>query len=427
MNVDAPKNVSKTTDKALRIAYVIGTYPGFSTTFIDREIRMMRQWGLDIQLLAIRQPVERDALSQEQRRYQQDVVYLIPTERVAFLKGHVRFLLKRPGAYLGTLLYMVSRPHPSARDRLMTLLHFAEGVYAAHLLGERGVNHLHAHFVERAATVALVASRLLDIPYSLAVHAGEDIYVHPVLLPEKFSEAKFIISCTQYNLDYLKQEGIPGLDGKAFCIHHGLDVQRYPPATRPQDPPLFVSVARLVEKKGLEYLVRACRQLRDQGRDFVCHIVGSGPARRRLEALIAELSLQDTVKLCGVVPHERVIEQYDQATIFVLPCIRGDDGSLDGIPNVLAEAMAMKLPVVSTTVSAIPELVDDQVNGLLVAPRDEGLLVAALARLLDDPDLRENLGENARQAVIEKFDIERNVRSVYDVFVSQGGPSYVDQ
>jgi glycosyltransferase involved in cell wall biosynthesis len=427
MNIDASRNVSESMDKALRIAYVIGTYPGFSTTFIDREIRMMRQWGLDIQLLAIRQPVERDALSQEQRRYQQDVVYLIPTERVAFLKGHVRFLLKRPRAYLGTLLYLISRPHPSARDRLMTLLHFAEGVYAAHLLGERAVNHLHAHFVERAATVALVASRLLEIPYSLAVHAGEDIYVHPVLLPEKFSEAKFVISCTQYNLDYLKQEGIPGLDGKTFCIHHGLDVQRYPPATRPQDPPLLVSVARLVEKKGLEYLIRACRQLRDQGRDFVCHIVGSGPARRRLEALIAELSLQDTVKLCGVVPHEQVIEQYDQATIFVLPCIRGDDGSLDGIPNVLAEAMAMKLPVVSTTVSAIPELVDDQVNGLLVAPRDEELLVAALARLLDDPDLREDLGKNARQAVIEKFDIERNVRLVYDVFVSQGGPSYVDQ
>jgi len=213
MNISTSRNVSKNTDRALRIAYIIGTYPGFSTTFIDREIRMMRQWGLDIQLLAIRQPVERDALSQEQRRYQQDVVYLIPTERVAFLKGHVRFLLKRPRAYLGTLLYLVSRPHPSARDRLMTLLHFAEGVYAAHLLGERAVNHLHAHFVERAATVALVASRLLDIPYSLAVHAGEDIYVHPVLLQEKFSGAKFIISCTQYNLDYLKQAGIPGLDG----------------------------------------------------------------------------------------------------------------------------------------------------------------------------------------------------------------------
>ena len=433
MSIGASENLRKTADKALRIAYIIGTYPGFSTTFIDREIRMMRQWGLDIQLLAIRQPVERDALSQDQRRYQQDVVYLIPTKWLAFLKGHVRFLLTRPRAYLGTLLYLVSRPHPSARDRLMTLLHFVEGVYAAHLLGERAVNHLHAHFVERAATVALVASRLLDIPYSLAVHAGEDIYVHPVLLPEKFSEAKFVISCTQYNLDYLKQEGIPGLDSaddghpKAFCIHHGLDVQRYPPAARPQDPPLMVSVARLVEKKGLEYLVKACRQLRDQGRDFVCHIVGSGPARRRLEALIAELSLQDTVKLCGVVPHEQVIEQYNQATIFVLPCIRGDDGSLDGIPNVLAEAMAMKLPVVSTTVSAIPELVDDQVNGLLVAPRNEELLVAALARLLDDPDLRENLGENARQAVIEKFGIERNVRSVYDVFVSQGGPSYVEQ
>ena len=406
--------------KSLRLAYIIGTYPGFSTTFIDREIRMMRQWGLEIQLLAIRQPVLRSALSQEQRLYQRGVIYLIPVKWLSFLKGHLHFLLTRLGVYWGTLLYLFSRPHPSTRDRLMTLLHFSEGVYAAYLLQERSVNHLHAHFVERAATVALVASRLLGIPYSLAVHAGEDIYVHPVLLPEKFAEAKFVISCTQYNLDYLKQLGIPRLDDKAVCIHHGLDVERYPTAAGQHEPPLLLAVGRLVEKKGLEYLIKACRQLVDRKRDFVCHIIGPGPDRQKLEALITKLELQDVVKLCGGLPHEEVIERYNQATIFVLPCIRGSDGSLDGIPNVLPEAMAMKLPVVSTTVSAIPELVQDQVSGLLVPPRDEEALVVALTRLLDDPLLRTELGERGRQAVIEKFDIGQNVRMVYDVFMSQG-------
>jgi len=413
--------------RSLRLAYIIGTYPDFSTTFIDREIRMLRRWGLDVRLLAMRQPVLHSALSQEQRLYRQDVTYLIPVQWLSFLGGHLRFLLTHPRTYVGTLFYLLTRPHPSARDRLMTVLHFAEGVYAAHLLRKQSANHLHAHFVERAATVALVASRLLGVPYSLAIHAGEDIYVHPVLLPEKFGEAKFVISCTQYNLDYLRRLGIPGLDGKAVCIHHGLDFEHYPPATKRHTPPLLLAVGRLVEKKGLEYLIRACRLLKDQGRDFACHIVGPGPDRQKLEDLVTQLSLQDTVKLCGALPHDQVIGQYDLATIFVLPCIQGGDGSLDGIPNVLAEAMAMKLPVVSTPVSAIPELVQDQVSGLLVPPRDEQALAAALRRLLDNPVLCTQLGEKGRQTIVETFNIEQNVRSVYDIFVSCGGPLHDNQ
>jgi glycosyltransferase involved in cell wall biosynthesis len=406
----------------LRICYVIGTYPGLSSTFIDREIRMMRQWGMTMYLLSIRPPDLGKSLSKEQQANRRDVIYLIPVKWVVLLTAHLRFLFAKPGAYLGTLFYLLTRPHPTIRDRLMTGLHFAEGVYAAHLLHPKSVNHLHAHFVDRAATVALVAGRLLGIPYSLAVHAGEDIYVHPVLLPEKFAEAKFAISCTQYNLDYLKQAGIPDLDTKAFAIHHGLDVERYAPDSQRHDPPLILSVGRLVEKKGLSYLIRACRHLKDDGYKSVCHIIGPGPERSNLETLIADLDLQDTVLMCGAVPHDQVIEEYSRATICALPCIRGQDGSLDGIPNVLPEAMASQLPVVSTPVSAIPELVENEVNGLLATPKDSVALAAALARLLDDPALRRRLGEQGRQTVVEKFDIDRNVRAVYDVLVRLGGP-----
>jgi glycosyltransferase involved in cell wall biosynthesis len=309
----------------------------------------------------------------------------------------------------------------------MTVLHFAEGGYAAHLLRKESINHLHAHFADRAATVALVAGRLLGIPYSLGIHAGEDIFVHPVLLPEKFSEAKFIISCTQYNLDYLKQLGLPDLDKKAICIHHGLDIQKYPPASQQHKPPMLLSVGRLVEKKGLEYLIKACRQLKDEGREFVCHIVGPGHERQKLETLAAELGLQDTVKFLGALPHDQVVHEYDQATIFALPCIQGNDGSLDGIPNVIPEAMAMQLPVVSTPVSAIPELVENQVNGLLVPPRDEKALAAALACLLDDPSLRARLGETGRQTVTERFNVEQNVHAVYQVFATRGGSTHVSR
>jgi glycosyltransferase involved in cell wall biosynthesis len=284
------------------------------------------------------------------------------------------------------------------------------------------VNQLHAHFVDRVATVALVAERLLDIPYSLAVHAGEDIYVHPVLLPEKFAEAKFVISCTQFNLDYLEDKlGIPDLDQKAYTVHHGLDFDHYGLTQQPQSPPLLLSVGRLVEKKGFEYLIRACRRLKEAGREFVCHIIGTGPDRQKLAALIAELGLQETVILRGVLPHDRVLEEYNYATVFTLPCIQGHDGSLDGIPNVLLEAMASWLPVVSTPVSAIPELITDGVNGLLVAPQDDAALADALSRLLDDTDLRQRLGAQGRRFVAEAFNLDENVRVVYEIFMRLGG------
>jgi glycosyltransferase involved in cell wall biosynthesis len=412
--------------KDLTICYIIGTYPDFSTTFIDREIRMMRQWGLNIRLLSIRQPVLHKALSQEQLSYQSQVIYLIPVQWLSFLAGHLHFWVMRPGSYLRTLMYLITRPHPSVRGRLMTLIHFAEGVYAAYLLRNHGVDHLHAHFVERAATVTLVVSRLLDIPYSLAIHAGGDIFVHPVLLPEKFAHAKFVISCTQYNLDYLKQQGIPNLDDKAFCIYHGLDFDRYLRTVEQDQPPLLLAVGQLVEKKGFEYLIKACRRLDDQGQELICHIIGPGAERQKLEQLITKLELQDTVKLLGALPHDQVVEHYQRATIFALPCIRSQDGDLDGIPNVLAEAMAAQLPVVSTRVSAIPELIQNEVNGLLVPPNDEPALATAIARLLNDPALRARIGEAGRQTIIEKFNIIQNVRAVYDVFVQQVIPKHTN-
>jgi len=174
--------------------------------------------------------------------------------------------------------------------------------------------------------------------------------------------------------------------------------------------PKILSVGRLSEKKGLVYLVRACRILKDQGYDFTCHIVGEGPQRSELHDLIGQLSLEDTVILRGTLPHEEVIENYRQATLFVLPCIKSKDGDMDGIPNVLAEAMAMQLPVVSTDISGIPELVDNQVNGLLVPSGDGDALATAMARLLDDPALREKLAQNGRQSIGDTFDVNRNVR-----------------
>jgi glycosyltransferase involved in cell wall biosynthesis len=398
-------------DEALRLVYIIGTFPSLTTTFIDREIKALRQWGVELQVVAIRQPVADTPLSQDQRKLQQGVIYLLPVAWLSLVLSHLHFALLHPLHYFKTLVYLLTQPHPNPKAQFMTFLHFAEGVYAAYLLRKRQFHELHAHFADRAATVALVIGRLLDKPYSLSIHAGPDIFVNPILLREKITEARHIATCTLYNKHHVETIVGQDLSNKISYIHHGLDLTKYHPSPPTSNGrPLILSVGQLAERKGFVHLIKACRDLKDRGYDFICHVVGQGPQRQELEALITQLALEDTVVLCGALPHEEVIEKYRQATMFVLPCIKSSAGNLDGIPNVLAEAMAMQLPVISTNISAIPELVKDQVNGLLTPPEDDAALVTAMAQLLDEPALREELGRNGRQIIINSFDIGRNVR-----------------
>lgn len=404
----------------LRLTYIIGTYPSLTTTFIDREILAARRSGVDVRILSIRRSSGR--LSAEQERLREDVTYLLPVAWLPLIAGHLRFALFDAGIYFGTLLYLLTRPHPGLRARLMTLLHFAEGVYAAYLLRRNPGGQLHAHFVDRAATVALVASRLLRVPYSVTAHAN-DIYVHPVLLPEKLGAASSVITCTGYNQAHLVKLGAGRFDRKVQCIYHGLDLQHYQPRNRARSgKPLLLSVGQLKEKKGLTYLIDACTLLHERGYSFECQIVGAGPLRSTLEAQIQQSGLADVVRLCGALPHAEVIDKFGQASMFVLPCVLGANGDRDGIPNALLEAMAMQLPVVSTAISGIPEVVADGVNGLLVPPADTEALATALARLLDDADLRHELGVQGRRTVAEQFDVEWNVRRML-VACTAGSPA----
>jgi glycosyltransferase involved in cell wall biosynthesis len=285
----------------------------------------------------------------------------------------------------------------------------------AHLLRHGRHDHLHAHFVDRATTVALVAGRLLDLPFSATAHAN-DIYVAPVLLPEKLSAARFVMTCTQYNARHLRSVA-DGIDVDIVCIHHGLDLTRYRPngAASPHRP-LIVGVGQLKEKKGFVHLVDACATLRDRGYDITCRIVGEGRDRSALESRIRERGLDDVIELTGAMDHADVVAQYRAATVFTLPCVTGADGDRDGIPNVVLEAMAMECPVVSTRHSGIPEAVVDGVTGILVEPGDPDALADALGRLLDDAPLGRAMGRRGRERVAQMFDLETNVRTLVTRF-----------
>lgn len=397
--------------RSLSLTYVIGSYPGLTKTFIDREIQTLRRWGVELQVLAIRRPSAEMPLSRDQRELQKDITYLLPIAWATLILAHLYFLGRHPLRFFGTLAYLLTRPHPDVKTRILTALHFGEGVYTAYLLRERQFDELHAHFVDRAATIALVAGRLLGKPYSVSIHAGADIYVKPVLVREKLLAARHVATCTRYNKAYVESIVGHDLSHKISHIHHGLDLTKYQPVQRTTSgSPLILSVGQLARRKGFAELIQACRCLKDRGYDFTCEIVGGGPQRVELERLIADLELAETVTLRGALSHEDVVEKYRCATLFVLACLKTVDGDRDGFPNVLAEAMAMQVPVISTDISAIPELLEDDVNGLMVLSEDVAALADAVARLLDDPALREELAIAGRRTVLERFDIERNVR-----------------
>lgn len=398
----------------LTVTYLIGAYPNLTTTFIDREITVLRQMGVRLRVLSIRRPWTQ--LSAEQRALQEGVRYLLPVRWQALLWGHLRFAVRHPKRYFGTLAFLLTRPHPGWKARLMTLLHFGEGVYAAHLLKNQPGDHLHAHFIDRAATIALVAGRLLGIPYSVTAHAN-DIYVNPLLLPEKCSRAAFVATCSAMNRAYLKRAGLGRFDHKLLLLYHGIDPRRYQRSTPPPDGQVVIlAVGQLKARKGFTDLLQACRILQEQQVDFTCRIVGEGPQRTELEAQIAALGLAGRVQLCGAMPQEAVIEQYEQAAIFALPVTLGSEGDRDGIPNVILEALAMEVPVVSTRYAGVPEVIEDGVNGLLAAPGDVRALAAALGRLVQQPALRRQLAAAGRQRVIAQFNPESNARQLLEAF-----------
>jgi glycosyltransferase involved in cell wall biosynthesis len=396
-----------------RVSYVVGTYPQLTTTFIDREIAALREKGADIAIVSIRPP--HGPLSPEQEPIRSRVRYLLPARARDVARAFAFWLLRRPFALLAESVWLLTRPHHDA-SRMRSLAYISAGLCAAYRLRDRRGVHVHAHFVDRAATVAAIAARLLGTTYSATAHAN-DIYREPFMLGEKVGRATFVATCTEYNRAHLAGEVRPGDVSKVICLYHGLDLGRYRPAAGERaDPPTLLAVAQLKEKKGLRYLVEACAQLRDAGVAIRCEIVGDGPLRPELAAQIDELGVGDCVVLHGALPHEEVLERYRAATAFVLPSVVAADGDRDGIPNVILEAMAMELPVISTPVSGIPEAVRDGDTGMLVQPHDSTGLVDAITRLLADPDRARQLGRNGRRLVADRFDVTANAERLLEQF-----------
>ena len=400
----------------LRLTYLHGRYPVLTETFIDREILRLLAHGIDLRIVSIRRPS--DELSATQRELSERVEYLLPASRVGVATAMLWGLLRHPITFLGTLAWLLSRRHPPGTVA-RTALHFATGVYAAWRLRDRRGVHIHAHFVDRAATVALVASRLLGTTYSVTAHAQE-IYVNPVLLKERIGEAAFAVTCTEYNLRHLRAELGTRATRRLSRLYHGMDLTRRPWQRRCGERSETGDSSSRSPSSGS---ARACAtswrpaaSCATAERTFRCEIIGDGPQREELRSIIDRLNLTDHVVLTGPLPFPEVVQRYRRASVFVLPCIVTDEGDRDGIPNVILEAMASHLPVISTPVSGIPEVVRDGETGLTVPERDPAAIADAVERLIADPALAGEIAERASALVRAEFDMARNIDHLLEQF-----------
>lgn len=396
-----------------RIGYLLKRYPRLSETFVLNEIRGLERLGVKLHLFSLMRPDE-SPVHPSVAEVQSPVTYFPEhwlTRFLSIVAAHLTLAIALPIRYMHAVALAVWWSIGSDKP-FSVLKHFLRSAYVASGCRRLGLQHLHAHFAHGPATVAHFASVILGIPFSFTTHAKDLYLTRRVTLRRRVRHAKFVVTCTRYNVEYL-QNFIPQEDrAKIHLVYHGVDLAEFPvPVTvasgalggKADGCPLILAVGRLVPKKGLGDLVAACRLLSDRGLDFRCAIVGSGPLRRELEAAVNELGLHDAVSFHGPMAHDRLVSLYGHASLFALSPHIAEDGDRDGIPNVLVEAMAAGVPVVSTFVSGIPELIDDGQTGLLVNPRDPTALADAIGRLLCDPATRRAFAATARKKVEVDF------------------------
>ncbi len=386
-----------------RFAYLFERFPSFGQTFCYREVAELARQGVSSPIFAIRNPKGEPPQDWDQRI----------VERVHYLPGEEQLLREvRQASKKGKLTEEVI----GALDewgRRTDFLRLYQAVYVGLRLQEIGIRHVHAHFAGMAARTAFWIGKFFPITFSFTAHAN-DIFAprdFEIGLDKLVDAARVIVTETDYAEKFLR-ERFPDRGDRIHRIYNGLDLAPFMRADFSSTPPLIVAVGRLIAKKGFADLIRACRLLMERGKSFRCEIIGEGPLEDELREQIAQLDLQGCVELPGAKPQHEIREYLAAATAFVLPSMIDPDGGMDNLPTVIMEAMAASLPVISTAIGGIPEMVIQKETGFLVPPGDVAALAGAIECVFDEVGLARRLGERGFRRAKELFSIEKNVRSL---------------
>ena len=386
-----------------QFAYLFERFPSFGQTFCYREVAELSRQSITPPIFSIRNPKDEPAQDWDPRVVQH--VHHLPEEKQ--LLEEVRRASKKgklTAEIIGALDEWGRRPD---------FLRLYQAVYIGLRLQEMGIRHVHAHFAGMAARTAFWIDKFFPITFSFTAH-GNDIFApraFAIGLDRLVGEARVIVTVADYAARFL-QGRFPNQADRIHRVYNGLNLAEFGRTDFSAAPQMVVAVGRLISKKGFADLIRACGLLAERGKSFQCEIIGDGPLQNEFGAQIKELNLQDRVALPGAKPQREVRQRLAAANIFVLPSVVDPEGGMDNLPTVIMEAMATGLPVVSTKIGGIPEMVIENETGFLVEPGDAVALANVIENLISDPALAQKMGRAGYERAQRLFSIERNVREL---------------
>src|SRR6266496_737948 len=384
-------------------AYLFERFPSFGQTFCYREVAELYRQGVAVPIFSIRNPKDEPVQDWDARIVQR--VHYLPEEME--LLDDVRRASKK-GKLAPEIVAALD-----GWGRRTDFLRLYQAVYVGLRLQEAGISHVHAHFAGMAARTAFWIGKFFPITFSFTAHAND------IFAPRKFEigldklvgAARVVVTETDYAEKFLR-ERFPECADRIHRVYNGLNLAEFRRATFSSDPPSIVAIGRVIVKKGFANLIRACALLVERGKSFRCEIVGEGPLENQLRAQIEQLRLQEFVRLPGPKPQHELRARLANASVFVLPSVPEPEGGMDNLPTVIMEAMATGLPVVSTRVGGIPEMVIDNQTGFLVQPEDAVALAGAIEKVTNDRSLGQTLGRAGYERAQKLFSIEKNVREL---------------
>jgi len=401
------------------LAFLTSQYPAATHTFIQREVQALRDLGWTIDTFSVRSPDPAWPPGEADSAEEAQTFYILRQSPAAILGAQVAAFFGNPARYLRTLGLALSHRAPGARGLFLALAHFAESAVLARELKRRRIAHLHNHFANSAATVGLLATRMLGIGWSFTMHGiSETDYPAGLMLGRKIEAADMVACVSLFGRAQAMRLVGPEHWDKLTIVRCGIPFDRLPqPGTKTGHAPTIICVGRLSPEKGQAGLLRAFASLRTSNSNAKLKLVGDGPDRETLEALAREMGVTEAVTFTGRLSEDDTLAQIAQSDLLVLSSF------MEGLPIVLMEAMALGVPVVASRVAGIPELVEDGSTGLLFAPSDWDGLKACMERLLGDGTLQAEIAERARKKVAEEFDVRGSAKVLAGLFerIGAGG------
>jgi colanic acid/amylovoran biosynthesis glycosyltransferase len=384
-------------------AYLFERFPSFGQTFCYREVAELYRQDVAPPIFSIRNPKDEPAQDWDVRIVKS--VHYLPEEKE--LLDDIRRASKK-GKLASEIIAALDE-----WGRRTDFLRLYQAVYVGLRLQKAGISHVHAHFAGMAARTAFWIAKFFPITFSFTAHAN-DIFAprnFEIGLDKLIQTARVIITETDYSQKFLRERFQVGAD-RIHRIYNGLNLGEFGHATFSSDPPLIVAIGRLISKKGFGNLIRACALLVERGRSFRCEIFGEGPLEKQLREQIEESGLKELVQLPGPKPQHELRARLASASVFVLPSVPESDGGMDNLPTVIMEAMATSLPVVSTTIGGIPEMIVENETGFLVQPEDAVALAGAIEKVISNRSLGQRLGQTGYQRAQRLFSIDKSVREL---------------